>query len=152
MLPTPADWPRFSSCVVYVDAPAMIDWLCRAFGFEVRLRVEGEGGHIEHCELSYGDGVVMVSQENIHDERTWKRRMRSPRNLDGATTQTLMVYVDDAAAHCEVARAAGAQIYAEPQVHDYGEGYWADRSYGATDPEGHVWWVTQRLRSPAATP
>jgi len=25
-----------------------------------------------------------------------------------------------------------------------------DRSYGALDPEGHMWWVTQRLRSAAA--
>lgn len=27
-----------------------------------------------------------------------------------------------------------------------GEAYWADRSYGALDPEGHLWWITQRLR------
>jgi uncharacterized glyoxalase superfamily protein PhnB len=47
-------------------------------------------------------------------------------------------------------RARGAQIIEEPATHDYGEDYWSDRSYGALDPEGHLWWVTQRLRSPAA--
>jgi uncharacterized glyoxalase superfamily protein PhnB len=26
--------------------------------------------------------------------------------------------------------------------------YWADRSYGALDPEGHMWWITQRMRNP----
>ena len=36
----------------------------------------------------------------------------------------------------------------EPAIHDYGEDYWSDRSYGALDLEGHVWWITQRLRSP----
>ena len=34
------------------------------------------------------------------------------------------------------------------QVHDYGEDHWADRSYGAADPEGHHWWFTQRIRDP----
>ena len=40
----------------------------------------------------------------------------------------------------------GARIIDEPSVHDYGEDYWTDRSYGAVDPEGHMWWFTQRLR------
>ena len=59
--PTPPDWPRISSSLYYDDAAAAIDWLCDAFGFEVRLKVEGEGGRIEHSELVYGDGVVMVA-------------------------------------------------------------------------------------------
>ena len=59
-----------------------------------------------------------------------------------------MVFVDDAAAHCARARAAGAKIFEEPAIHDYGEDYWADRSYGAIDPEGHLWWFTERVRDP----
>jgi uncharacterized glyoxalase superfamily protein PhnB len=84
MKPTPSDWPRLSSSVFYRDAAAAIDWLCDAFGFTVRLKVEGNNGRIEHSELTYG------------------------------------------------------------------EDYWADMSYGALDPEGHMWWVTQRLRNPPA--
>jgi len=45
-------------------------------------------------------------------------------------------------------RKAGARIIDEPALHDYGEEYWADRSYGAVDPEGHMWWFTQRVRDP----
>jgi uncharacterized glyoxalase superfamily protein PhnB len=45
------------------------------------------------------------------------------------------------------ARAGGARIIEEPETHDYGADYWTDRSYGALDPEGHLWWVTQRIRS-----
>ena len=56
------------------------------------------------------------------------------------------VFYDDADAHCERARAAGALIATEPATQDYGEGYWADRSYEAEDPEGHHWWFMQRLR------
>lgn len=150
MQPTPPDWPRFSSCAVYRDASAAIDWLGRAFGFTVRLRVEGEGGRVEHCEMEYGDGLLMVSQEDSASERVWKRSLRSPASLGGQGTQTLMFFVDDADAHCARARAAGAVIVEEPAVHDYGDDYWADRSYGALDPEGHLWWVTQRLRNPPA--
>lgn len=150
MQPTPPDWPRFSSCAVYRDAAAAIDWLGRAFGFTVRLRVEGEGGRVEHCEMEYGDGLLMVSQEDPGSARVWKRSLRSPASLGGQGTQTLMFFVDDAEAHCARARAAGAVIVEEPAVHDYGDDYWADRSYGALDPEGHLWWVTQRLRNPPA--
>lgn len=149
--PTPAGWPRITSAVAYLDARAAIDWLCRAFGFQVRLLVEGEGGRIEHCELEFGDGLIMIAQESAEAPRPWKRLLRSPASCGGVMTQSLMIYVDDADAHCAHARASGARIVEEPTTHDYGADHWADRSYGAFDPEGHLWWVTQRLRSaPAA--
>jgi uncharacterized glyoxalase superfamily protein PhnB len=151
MKPTPSDWPRMSSAVVYLDAVAAIHWLCEAFGFEVRIKVEGDKGQIEHSELTYGEGLIMVAQETPQAERRWKRTMRSPKSLNGATTQSIMFFVDDADAHCAHARAHGAQIIEEPATHDYGADYWSDRSYGALDPEGHLWWITQRLRNPAAT-
>lgn len=78
----------------------------------------------------------------------WKRAMRSPASLRGACTQSIMFFVDDADAHCAHARARGATIVDEPTTHDYGDDYWTDRSYGALDPEGHLWWITQRIRDP----
>jgi uncharacterized glyoxalase superfamily protein PhnB len=98
-------------------------------------------------KLTYGEGLIMVGQESPESERPWKRSMRSPKSLGGAGTQSIMFFVDDAEAHCAYARARGAQIVEEPATHDYGENYWTDRSYGARDPEGHLWWITQRLRS-----
>jgi uncharacterized glyoxalase superfamily protein PhnB len=144
--PLPANWPRISSGLYYRDPAAMIDWLCEAFGFEIRLKVEGEGGRIEHSELTFGDGLIMVGGERTGAENRWGIEMKSPASLGRSNTQGLMVYVDDVDAHCEAARAAGAVIAEEPTVHDYGEDYWSDRSYGAVDPEGHLWWFSQRLR------
>jgi uncharacterized glyoxalase superfamily protein PhnB len=92
----------------------------------------------------------MVAQETPQSPRPWKATMRSPKSLNGATTQSIMFFVDDADAHCAHARAHGAKIIEEPATHDYGTDYWADRSYCAIDPEGHLWWVTQRMRNPAA--
>ena len=151
MNPTPRGWPRFSSAIVYEDAATAIDWLCDAFGFEIKIKVEGENGRIEHCELVYGEGLIMLAQENPHAESAWRRQYLSPRSLNGANTQSIMFYVDDADAHCAHARSRGAQIIDEVTVHDYGADYWSDRSYGALDIEGHHWWITERLRtSPTA--
>jgi uncharacterized glyoxalase superfamily protein PhnB len=146
MKPTPAGWPRVSSSLYYRDAAAMIDWLCDAFGFEIRLKVEGEGGRIEHSELGFGpDGLVMVGSERTGAARRFETDMVSPLTA-GGNTQGLMLYVDDVDAHCARARSKGARVVAEPEVHDYGDDYWSDKSYGCIDPEGHLWWVSQRLR------
>jgi uncharacterized glyoxalase superfamily protein PhnB len=142
----PKDWPRISSSLYYRDAAKMIDWLCSAFSFEVRLKIEGDNGSIEHSELTYGGGVIMVGSERIGKASRWGVDMKSPLSVLGANTQGMMVYVDDVDAHCAQARAAGATIVDEPTLHDYGDDYWADRSYGALDPEGHMWWFTQRVR------
>jgi uncharacterized glyoxalase superfamily protein PhnB len=146
MNPTPKGWPRLSASIFYDEAAAAIDWLCRAFGFDVRLRVEGDGGRIEHSELTYGEGLIMVGQAGPRPDRPERKFPASPRSVGGANTQSVMLFVDDVDAHCARARAAGARIFEEPAVHDYGADYWADRSYGAVDPEGHHWWFTQRLR------
>ena len=152
MKPTPKGWPRLSSSIFYHDAAKAIDWLCDAFAFEVRLRVDGEGGVIHHSELVYGEALVMVGQagRTAPGREKWPQ-FGSPASVGGINTQCLLVFVDDVDSHCERARAAGAVIVDEPKVHDYGEAYWADRSYGASDIEGHLWWFTQRLRGPAGS-
>ena len=59
----PEGWPRISSGIYYREAGKRIDWLCDAFGSEVRLKAEGDNGRIEHSELTYGGGMVMVGEE-----------------------------------------------------------------------------------------
>ena len=87
----------------------------------------------QHSELVIGDGVIMVGSSNTDAQPRlpFKAHFKSPKSLGGANTQSLMVYIDDADAHCARAKAAGAEIFMEPSVHDYGEDHWADRSYGA---------------------
>jgi uncharacterized glyoxalase superfamily protein PhnB len=44
----------------YDDAPAALDWLTRAFGFEQNMVVPGDEGKITHAQLTYGRGMVMI--------------------------------------------------------------------------------------------
>jgi uncharacterized glyoxalase superfamily protein PhnB len=141
MLPPPPRWPRASSSLFYDDAPAAIDWLCAAFGFELRLRVDGADGSVEHSELEYGGALIMVGSP-------LRPQYRSPRAA-GGSTQSIFIYVDDVDAHHARALAQGAQIFRPLSTTDYGEGYWADRTYGCLDPEGHAWYFAQRLATHA---
>lgn len=148
MKPTPPDWPRIASSVYYRDPARAIDWLCRAFGFEIRLKVEGDDGRIVHSELEFGEGLVMVGGEGSWASLPGREFAKSPRSLGGANSQSLMVYVDDVEAHCVRARAEGAVILHEPTTSDYGPEYWSDRGYACEDVEGHIWYFAQRLRNP----
>jgi uncharacterized glyoxalase superfamily protein PhnB len=144
--PTPKGWPRISSALFYDDAGKAIDWLCSTFGFEVRLRIDGEGGRIEHSELTYGEGLMMVGSSQAGPSGDWRNQGASPRSVSGKNTQSLCLFVDDVDAHCAHARAAGAEIIVEPSTTDHGAEYWSDRTYLARDLEGHLWWFMQRMR------
>ena len=115
-------------CLFYDDAPAAIAWLERAFGFTRRLVVPGPEGSVRHAELSFGPGVIMVASSRPES------KLVSPRSLAGVH-QSLAVQVDDPDAHCERARAAGAEITQEPTDTDYGA-----RGYTAVDLEGNHWY------------
>src|SRR5882724_7931943 len=151
MKPTPHGWPRISSAAYYPDAALAIDWLCRAFGFEVKLKVEGEAGRIVHSELVLGGGLVMVGEHGGHGSHGSHGRPhhQAPAAVGGANTQGMFVYVDDVETHCARARIAGAAIVSALRVSDYGDDYWADRSYECIDLGGHHWWFAQRLRDGA---
>ncbi len=114
--------------LAYDDAAAAVEWLCRAFGFTKRLVVPGEGGRIEHSELTLGRALVMVSSPKP------EMGMVSPRQQSGVS-QVLSMRIDDPDAHCVRARAAGATILRELADEDYGS-----RGYMARDLEGHLWY------------
>lgn len=127
--------PTLSSALSYVDPRAALSWLEQAFGFEPTMVISDADGVLQHSEMTFGDGLIMVGPE-------WTEAHRSPRSLGGKTTQTVHVHLaGDLDGHCERAREAGAVILAEPQDQFYG-----DRTYRAVDPEGHIWTFSQTVR------
>jgi len=113
----------------YSDPIAAAEWLCKAFAFKMRLRI----GKNHRIQMKAGDGCLVVAEG-------------TPPKMEGkvAGGHAVMVRVEDAFAHCERARAAGARILSEPVEHMYGE-----RQYNAEDPFGHRWDFTQTVKDVA---
>ena len=119
-----------SSAISYQDSKAAFRWLEEAFGFEPLFVLLDADGHLAHSEMGHGDSVVMVGNE-------WSDDHKSPKSIGGKNTQSVHVQLgagEDIDAHCDRARAAGAEIIAAPETQFYG-----DRTYRAKDPEGHIW-------------
>lgn len=113
---------------LYEDALAAIEWLERAFGFERRMVVPDENGGVMHAELGVGGSVLMLGSAGNPGTGV------QPPNRLGAATSGVYVVVNDVDAHCERARAAGAEIVREPADTPFGA-----REYLARDLDGHPW-------------
>ena len=125
---------RVIPMLAYGDAPAAIDFLCAAFGFEQEYRMDMPDGRVGHAELSLLGHKIMLASE-------WEEAgLVSPRRLTGLHGQ-IYCSVDDVDAHFRKAREVGATIVGEPTDQPHGA-----RTYRATDPEGHRWIFGGSLR------
>ncbi len=105
----------------YRDTHAAIDLLVNAFGFERNAVYEREDGSVDHAQLTFGTGMVMLGTDR--DDAFSKQGPVS-----------IYVVVDDADAHHDRAAAAGAEIVMPVEDQDYG-----GRLYTARDGEGNLW-------------
>ena len=115
----------------YRDAPAAIDWLCKAFGFEQHLVVPDEAGIIAHAQLVFGNGMIMLGSARDDDLGRLQRPLDAP---DAPVSESAYVIVSDVDAHHARAAAAGATVVMAPADQDYG-----GRLYACRDPEGNLW-------------
>ncbi len=115
----------------YKDAPAAIEWLCKAFGFEKHLVVPGENGTIAHAQLSFGNAMIMLGSEKDNE---YGQLLRTPKDLDGFNTQSPYIVVEGVDEHYQGAIAAGAELVIDIKDEDYG-----GRGYSCQDPEGYLW-------------
>ncbi|WP_156678257.1 VOC family protein [Sphingomonas profundi] len=118
----------------YADARGAIAFLCAAFGFtEKAIHADpDDDATILHAQLLYEGQMIMLSSA-VDTEYSRAAPLRTVRQA-GGNTQSLYVVVDDVDRHAARARAAGADIYMEPENKDYG-----GRGYSARDPEGNAW-------------
>lgn len=105
--------------LIYPDPGVAAEWLSKAFGFTVRLRIANH-----RIQMKAGDGCFTIAEGNVVPERSHITQVR----------------IEDALAHCERSRQNGATILTEPVDHVYGE-----RQYNAEDFFGHRWDFTQTL-------
>jgi uncharacterized glyoxalase superfamily protein PhnB len=128
--------PAIIPCLRYEDAPAAIDFLCRAFGFERHAVYadEKDPSIVVHAQLTDRGCMIMLSSVDRSDSEWAAKAGMTTVAKAGGNTQAPYVVIDDVDAHAERARAAGAEIISEPEDQDYG-----GRVYSARDPEGNVW-------------
>ena len=101
----------------YRDAKAAMTFLTDAFGFEKVQSFDDDQEMLQHGEMRFGNGVIMLG--------TAEAAKGSP---------GLYLVVEDVDAHFETAKKAGAEIVYPPEDTEFGT-----RRYRARDPEGHEW-------------
>jgi uncharacterized glyoxalase superfamily protein PhnB len=111
----------------YRDAPAAIEWLCRAFGFKAHLVVPGENGSIAHAQVFFGNGMIMLGSASDDEFGRW---VKPPQEIGGAGTQSAYVIVEDVDAHHSRAKAAAAEIVGEVEDQPYGDRLYSCRARG----------------------
>ena len=127
--------PTIYPCLGYRDAKAAIRWLGEAFGFEERMVHPGEDREVAHAELSLDGGIIMLGSASAEMAPVDTDALTASGTVDFSRIPfALYVAIEDVDAHCERARAAGADIVREPADTDYGS-----REYACRDLEGNVW-------------
>jgi len=118
----------------YHDAPAAIDWLCRAFGFEKRSVHEGPNRTIAHAELVFGNGMIMLGSAGPSAQGAYGAAVTTARDTGGRSTQSAYVIVENPAAHYRQAVAAGAEVVIPLEDKGYG-----GAGYTCRELEGNLW-------------
>ena len=126
--PEPQVWPTLRAH----DARALIRFLVDAFGFEETV-VYGDGDRVDHAQLSWppGGGIMLGSVREGDGGDTDAHGQSTPTRPG---TFGAYVVTDDVDAVYRRAKAAGAEIIAEPHDTDYGS-----HDFAARDPEGNRW-------------
>jgi uncharacterized glyoxalase superfamily protein PhnB len=125
-----AEGGRIIPAMRYANATKAIDWLCKAFGFEAKMVVPGDGGTVAHAELTLGNAMIMLGDA----ESEYGGLVRPPKLPERVNTQGLYVIVENVDDHYARAKAAGAEIVLDLKTQDYG-----GRDYTCRDLEGHIW-------------
>jgi uncharacterized glyoxalase superfamily protein PhnB len=115
----------------YVDAPAALAWLERAFGFETVMRADDPSGVLLHSELRLDDvAIIVFADAGLDYDRP------RPRSNDAVGHGTYLVVKDKAAldAMWERAIAADATPVYGPETSE-----WGNYRCRVRDPEGYEW-------------
>jgi uncharacterized glyoxalase superfamily protein PhnB len=127
--PIPDGMHSVTPHLVCDGAAAAIEFYRKAFGATEITRLPGPDGRLMHGQITIGDSVVMLVDENR------LCGMLGPQSLKG-TSVTIHLFVEDVDAFFARAVAAGAKAAMPPA-----DMFWGDRYGVLEDPFGHRWSV-----------
>jgi PhnB protein len=120
-------YPVLSSVTVLDDCPRAIEWYRNVLGATQRLRLDMPGGTVAHCELGFGDAVLM---------------MGSPMPPQFPQRKAcLAIFVENCDATYNEALSSGARSIQAPTDQFYG-----DRNARFEDPFGNEWSVMTHVK------
>ena len=114
----------------YSDCTAALTFLTEIFGFTEGAAFRDESGNVQHAELWFGNGGIMIGPVA---DTPFGKFMRQPKEAGGVTA-SFFVVVADPDTHHKRAAAAGFEILMPLRDESYGS-----REYTVRDPEGHIW-------------
>lgn len=120
--------PGFHTITPYFfvkDADRFVEFLVKGFGGIEVLRTVRPDGRIANAQIRIGSSTIMVSEAGG----------RYP-----PMPAAHYLYVEDADKAMKQAIAAGGTLEMDVADMPYG-----DRQGGVKDPNGNIWWVSQRL-------
>ena len=124
----PKGAPWISPYLTSRNVEASLDFYERAFGFTKKDTLMSPEGKVQHAEMTFQDGLVMMGAEGA-----WSP-MQAPATSGHPCPINLYVYCEDVDALHARAKAAGAKITGEPQ-----DMFWGDRVCMITDLDGYPW-------------
>ena len=117
---------------------AALSFYEKAFGAEVKVRMTGDNGRMNHAEFHIGDSVLMLADELI------ELNMRSPLTVGGGSV-SFTIYVPDCDAVYNAALEAGASV-----IRPVADQFYGDRSGLLLDPFGHSWNIATHMEDVSA--
>jgi uncharacterized glyoxalase superfamily protein PhnB len=138
-----AGLPTVYPSLQYRDCSAAIDWLVGTLGFTRHLVVSEQPGRIDHAELRFGNGLVMVSSAT-EDGLDW---LGVPIGLANISLVAPTAAAVDAL--YERVLKTGGRLVRPLTDSDYGV-YGQSHGFSCLDPEGNRWTIA--TYQPAARP
>src|SRR5215471_3663729 len=129
----PQGYNAVTPALAFKGADAAISWYKTIFGAKERMRFENPDKTIAHAELTIGESVIMLSEENPDYNQ-------SPKTLNGNSVN-LFVYVPDVDATIKKAENNKALVIQAAKNEFYG-----DRSARIEDPFGYRWIISTHVR------
>jgi PhnB protein len=129
----PEGYTAVSPALAFKGAAAAITWYKNIFGAKEKMRFDNPDKTIGHAEITIGDSLVYLADENLQYNQ-------SPKTL-GGNSVNLCVYVPDVDAVIKKAVDNGAKL-----IMPVADQFYGDRSGRIEDPFGYIWVISTHVK------